>query len=80
MADKPTITGPQGAMIYLAESLAGVKNEQARTNELLRELIELARLGATSNFETQDDDEPDPIAELKGLLTPNPPNGGTPPK
>lgn len=54
-----TITGSQGAMIYLAESLSDVKNEQRQTNALLRELIDLVRTPPQASSATQPDDERD---------------------
>lgn len=80
MSTPVTMTGPQGAMIYLAESLAGLKYEQQQTNTLLRELIELARAGASNGNAEQQDEEPDEIAQLKSLLVPNPPNGAPAPR
>lgn len=78
MADRPQVTGNQGAMIYLADSISDMRNAQLRTNELLKELIELARAGASnSHNEPQDDEEPDEIAGLQSLLKPN---GATAPK
>jgi len=75
MSGERQISGNQGAMIYLAESLAGLKHEQAQTNLLLRELIELARLGASGSG-GGDDDQGDEIAGLRSFLTPVPNGGG----
>lgn len=72
MADRPQISGNQGAMIYLAESLAGLKHAQDTTNQLLRELIELARLGAAPASGSDDGDgiSQDDIAGLSQFLQP----------
>jgi hypothetical protein len=63
VADQKTIGGPAAAMIYLAESLADVKNEtrnmvteQKATNDLLRELVELARGQGSNQVEIAEDD------------------------
>jgi len=45
MATIGTPTGKDGALIYLAESLAGLKAQVEQSNHLLRELVELAREG-----------------------------------
>lgn len=66
------VTGNQGAMIYLAESLAGLKNEAARTNELLRELIEVARGASAGRDQDDEGGGEDEIAGLRSLLTPIP--------
>jgi hypothetical protein len=59
MGDKPSVTGPQAAMIYLAESLSDVKNELRTGVGLLRELVELVKgqqQAGGDQVEIQEDD------------------------
>jgi hypothetical protein len=53
MATIGTPTGKDGALIYLAESLAGLKAQVEQSNHLLRELVELAREGRGSGDQVE---------------------------
>jgi hypothetical protein len=53
----PTPTGKDGALIYLAESLAGLKAQVEQTNHLLRELVEQGRERGTGDQVEVPEDE-----------------------
>lgn len=81
--DRPTVTGKDAALVYLADSIAAFRYEQVNTNELLREMLNEMRGGRRDvEPENEQDVEADEFAKaIMGQLTPKaPPNGSAAPK